>query len=200
MRQRNLKWAKDFLATTPLLVKEFPHEFKEPIEIEIGCGKGDFIKDKAKLNPDVNFFGIDVQGSCLAIAIKKATEEGLNNVSYALLNAEKLGEYFKPNTFQAIYLNFSDPWPKARHEKRRLTSPRYLEMFYNLLKEGGNITFKSDNVGLFAYSCATFKASKFIDVTIEEDYELTENEPISEYEKKFRALGTKIGRIKAIKK
>ena len=199
MRQRKLKWSEDFLATSPLMIREYPVNLSKPLELEIGCGKGDFLKEKARLNPNTHFIGIDVQGSCLAIAMKKASEAELGNINFALLKAELLSEKFPKETFKAIYLNFSDPWPKARHEKRRLTSPKYLDMYYELLEKGGTITFKSDNVGLFAYSKETFRNSKFKVVSMEDAYQPSENEPLSEYEKKFRSLGQDIGRIIVIK-
>jgi len=199
MRQRKLKWSEDFLATSPLILREEPFNLPKPLELEIGCGKGDFLKEKATLNPDINFLGIDIQGSCLAIAGKKASDAELSNVHFALLKAELLKEKFPPLTFKNIYLNFSDPWPKARHEKRRLTNPKYLDLYYDLLENGGIITFKSDNVDLFAYSVETFKNSKFKVLKVEDSYQPDSGEPLSEYEKKFRSLGQSIGRIIATK-
>lgn len=201
MRQRKLKWVDEYLATTKYLIHDGKLDFDQskPLEIEIGCGKGAFIYKKALSNQDINYLGIDIQASVLGIATKKCETEQLENVRFGLIHAEHLLDIFGEESFNTIYLNFSDPWPKARHEKRRLTNPKFLEMYAKLLKKNGLIIFKSDNVGLFEYSKETFKNSGFRIESIEDAYQLSENEIISEYETKFRGLGQNIGRIIARK-
>lgn len=201
MRQRKLKWAEDYLKKTTFLVRDFPSYLAKNalLELEIGCGKGTFLVKKAELNPKINYLGVDIQSSCLAQAIKKAELAELDNLHFALINAESLLEKFGANRFQSIYLNFSDPWPKARHEKRRLTNPKFLEIYYQLLLPGGEIIFKTDNQSLFDYSALTFKASALKIISAESDYQASSDEIISEYEEKFRNKGQQIARIIAKK-
>ena len=127
MRQRNRKWAQPYLdANLKYMIRDFPvteHLFLNdlPIHIEIGTGKGDFIVEMAKKNPNVNFIGIEMQTSVIALAVQKAEKEGLENIKFLVMDARLLTEKFTGIRFDRIYLNFSDPWPKARHEKRRFT-------------------------------------------------------------------------------
>ncbi|WP_031489172.1 tRNA (guanosine(46)-N7)-methyltransferase TrmB [Ureaplasma canigenitalium] len=122
------------------------------LEIEIGMGKGDFIIQKATINPNINYIGIEKFPTVMLIAYKKLLKQNLNNILLLSLDAEQLPLYFSPSSIDKIYLNFSDPWPKKRHTKKRLTNPRFLEVYHSLLKENGLIEFKTDNDSLFEYT------------------------------------------------
>lgn len=196
MRQRKLKWADEFIDNSDLIIKEFPVDLKGNYELEIGCGKGNFINKKAIANPNINYLGIDLQKSVLAIAAKKASENNLTNVKFAYKNAIELSEAFI-NKFNCLYLNFSDPWPKARHEKRRLTSLNFQKVYDNLLISHGLIIFRTDNYGLYLYSSESLNSEYFEIIENIEDVALNEGDIISEYEEKFRNNGNKIYKIVA---
>ncbi|MBQ9730798.1 MAG: tRNA (guanosine(46)-N7)-methyltransferase TrmB [Bacilli bacterium] len=205
MRQRNRKWAQPYLdANLKYMIRDFPvteNLFldKKPIHIEIGTGKGDFIVEMAKKNPNVNFIGIEMQTSVIALAVQKAEKEGLENIKFLVMDARLLTEKFTGIRFDRIYLNFSDPWPKARHEKRRLTSPKFLLTYKTFLTGDGEIWFKTDNKGLYEYSYVTFGENRWSIIENDKDYQLSEEDAMSEYEKKFRALSQPIYRIKVKK-
>lgn len=163
--------------------------------IEIGMGKGDFISNMAKLNPDNVYIGIELSPQVLALAIKKLNrfeEENvlsLKNLYFMSFDALKLLDYFSENQVDVLYLNFSDPWPKKRHTKRRLTYKDFLENYKKVLKKDGIIEFKTDNRGLFEYSLVSMQnfGMEFIDVYL--DLHKTEVFNVeTEYEKKFRLL------------
>lgn len=205
MRQRNRKWAQPYLdANLKYMIRDFPvteNLFldKKPIHIEIGTGKGDFIVEMAKKNQNVNFIGIEMQTSVIALAVQKAEKEGLENIKFLVMDARLLTEKFTGIRFDRIYLNFSDPWPKARHEKRRLTSPKFLLTYKTFLTGDGEIWFKTDNKGLYEYSYVTFGENRWSIIENDKDYQLSEEDAMSEYEKKFRALSQPIYRIKVKK-
>lgn len=205
MRQRNRKWAQPYLdANTKYVIKEFPVTENlfynaNPIHIEIGTGKGDFIVEMAKKNPNVNFIGLEMQSSVIALAVQKAEKEELENIKFLVLDARLLPEKFTGIRFDRIYLNFSDPWPKARHEKRRLTSPKFLLTYKTFLKNSGEIWFKTDNKGLYEYSYLTFVENKWNVLENDKNYQLKLDDAMSEYEKKFRSLSQPIYRIRVKK-
>lgn len=164
--------------------------------IEIGMGKGDFISNMAKLNPDNVYIGIELSPQVLALAIKKLNrfeeENGiaLKNLYFMSFDALKLLDYFSENQVDVLYLNFSDPWPKKRHTKRRLTYKDFLENYKKVLKKDGIIEFKTDNRGLFEYSLVSMQnfGMEFIDVYL--DLHKTEVFNVeTEYEKKFSPFG-----------
>ena len=164
--------------------------------IEIGMGKGDFISNMAKLNPDNVYIGIELSPQVLALAIKKLKrfeEENvisLKNLYFMSFDALKLLDYFSENQVDVLYLNFSDPWPKKRHTKRRLTYKDFLENYKKVLKEDGIIEFKTDNRGLFEYSLVSMQnfGMEFIEVYL--DLHKTEVFNVeTEYEKKFSPFG-----------
>lgn len=164
--------------------------------IEIGMGKGDFISNMAKLNPDNVYIGIELSPQVLALAIKKLNrfeeENGLSlkNLYFMSFDALKLLDYFSENQVDVLYLNFSDPWPKKRHTKRRLTYKDFLENYKKVLKKDGIIEFKTDNRGLFEYSLVSMQnfGMEFIDVYL--DLHKTEVFNVeTEYEKKFSPFG-----------
>ena len=164
--------------------------------IEIGMGKGDFISNMAKLNPDNVYIGIELSPQVLALAIKKLNrfeeENGLSlkNLYFMSFDALKLLDYFSENQVDGLYLNFSDPWPKKRHTKRRLTYKDFLENYKKVLKKDGIIEFKTDNRGLFEYSLVSMQnfGMEFIEVYL--DLHKTEVFNVeTEYEKKFSPFG-----------
>ena len=152
-------------------------------------------------NPDMNFIGIEQNETILAIALKKVIDLGLTNVKLIRVNANEMLSIFDTKEIDIIRLNFSDPWPKSRHEDRRLTSPEFLNMYYNILNDDGYIAFKTDNREFFDYSVETFKENGWVLEEVNYDYPLTnnENDVPTEYEKKFRALGQPIHYLKAVK-
>ena len=205
MRQRKRKWAQPYLdANEKYVIKDFPvteslFYDQKPIHMEIGTGKGDFIVEMAKKNPNVNFIGLEMQSSVIALAVQKAENEGLENIKFLVMDARLLSERFKGIRFERIYLNFSDPWPKARHEKRRLTSPKFLLTYKTFLKGDGEIWFKTDNKDLYEYSYITFGENHWNIIENDKNYQLKDEDAMSEYEKKFRALSQPIYRIKVKK-
>ncbi len=126
-----------------------------PLVVEIGAGKGQFCHTLAAMNPNLNVLAIEMFDSVIIRALEKQLDDPKENLHLVRMDAQKLSECLKPGSVDAIYLNFSDPWPKARHEKRRLTHPRFLSMYRELLKPGGTLSLKTDNRGLFEYSLMT---------------------------------------------
>ena len=203
MRQRKKKWAEPYLTTSPLVIHsqlDLPFSNHPKLHVEIGTGKGDFITTLAKMNPHHFYVGLELQPSVLALAVKKASDLNLSNISFYLANAERLDLLFDKESIEAIYLNFSDPWPKIRHAKRRLTSPLFLEKYHYALKKQGFIYFKTDNIILYEYTLDVLRNSKFELLEKQENYILKDNDVATEYEKRFRALGQPIYRIVMRKK
>lgn len=201
MRAKYRQWAVDYLGEHPEVVLEkidFKDEFftSKPIRFEIGSGKGDFIVEKAKQNPDVNFLAVEKVRTIAGMLAKKIVEEEIPNVKvfpndFAIITNE-ISEGF----IDEIYLNFVDPWPKKRHAKRRLTFITFLNQYYRILKKGGKLIFKSDNTGLYEFTCEELQQTKFEVLVEEENYIFDEkNDAMTEYEKKFRSLGQHIHRI-----
>ena len=170
-----------------------------PLHVEIGVGKGDFITELAARHPNVNYVGLEAQQGVLYFAARKAAERGLENVRLLVFDAARLTELFAPGEVDRIYLNFSDPWPKKRHAKRRLTSAVFLARYAAVLRPGGEIRFKTDNAGLFAYSLETLASEGWClsDVTRDLHARGDPTNIMTEYERKFSARGAKIGRLTA---
>lgn len=199
MRLRNIKNAKELVSSNELVIKENIFNEINPLHIEIGCGKGDFIIGKAKQNPNINFIGIEKYESVLIRALEKI-EEVPSNLRFMCIDASNITDYFNKNV-DLIYLNFSDPWPKKKHSKRRLTHPNFLKKYEEISKNNVNIEMKTDNKNLFAYSLETLNNNDFIfekvSLNLPVDYE---NNVVTEYERKFRNLGVTINYLKATKK
>jgi len=158
-----------------------------PIRIEIGCGKGDFIVGTAAKEPDVNF-----------LAVEKVKNSGLNNVRVCCVDAKELEEIFPEGSIDRIYLNFSDPWPKARHEKRRLTYRTFLAIYKKILKRDSAIHFKTDNRGLFDFSLEEFKefGMRMEKLTFDlHNSVYMDGNVMTEYEKRFSSMGVPINRV-----
>lgn len=162
MRLRNVKHAKDTIEEHPQYVIANPQKHKghwnrvflndNPVEIEIGCGKGKFIHEMAKKHPDINFIGIEKFDSVIIRALEKMIEEPLDNLRLIRIDAEHVEAVFKKREISKIYLNFSDPWPKNRAAKRRLTSNRFLQRYKHILKPDSEIVMKTDNFPLYQFS------------------------------------------------
>ena len=209
MRLRNITGAKERINVSTYSIKE-PYELKghynelfknsNPIHLEIGTGKGDFLIAMAEKYPDINFIGIEKYDSVLVRAIEKIDSKKLNNIYFMredALNIEKIFE----KEISKIYLNFSDPWPKERHAKRRLTSPNLLSKYDNIFKENKIIQMKTDNRHLFEYSLISMNeyGYKIVEINLDlyED-DIKDNIP-TEYETKFVNQGKKIYRAVFIK-
>lgn len=208
MRLRNKPWAKDFLKEKNYVYyvqdkKNILDEHKfDHICIEIGCGKGNFICEMAKKYPDKLFIGIEKYESVAVIAAKKIEEENVSNAILLIGDAENLRDVFDKNSISEIYLNFSDPWPKKRHARRRLTHYNFLLLYLDLLMDNGFIQQKTDNKSLFEFSLLQFQHPS---IALEEvSVDLHRNKDIdnvmTEYEKKFVALNQPIHLAKWRKK
>ena len=204
MRLRNNPKAYDIMNENTDFVVIEPEKFKNkwkeifgndnPIYIEIGMGKGDFIYENARCNPNINFIGIEKYPSVLAAAINKINmqETKITNLRLMRYDAILLGDVFNENEVDKIYLNFSDPWPKNRHEKRRLTSSKFLDVYHKILVNDGVIEFKTDNRSLFEYSLVSLNQYPLDLETVNLDlHHSPENEIniMTEYERKFCKKG-----------
>ncbi|MFC4556740.1 tRNA (guanosine(46)-N7)-methyltransferase TrmB [Virgibacillus kekensis] len=209
MRQRNKPWADDFLKENSHFVIPNPKTYKNrwnelfgnsnPIHLEIGTGKGQFLAGMAEKHPDVNFIGIELSKSVIVTAAQKLMDTGHENILMINENAENLMDIFAENEVSTIYLNFSDPWPKNRHAKRRLTYHTFLERYKNVLDPKGELIFKTDNRGLFEYSLVSFSefGLKLVEVNLDL-HQLNDPENVmTEYEEKFSAKGQVIYRCRA---
>ena len=174
---------------------------KNPIDIEIGMGKGDFIIGMAKRNPNVNYIGIEMFDSVLVRAVQKLENENIPNLKLIRMDANDIGSIFD-SEINAIYLNFSDPWPKARHEKRRLTSHNLLSKYDSIFKYDMKIYQKTDNIDLFSFSIESLSTYGYIlkKVTLDLYNNMTQDNVQTEYEKRFNEQGVKICRLEAYKK
>ena len=207
MRLRNVKGSRETIAANEYVVQnetELKGRWHEkfgndnPINIEIGMGKGRFIMDMAKLNPDINYIGIEKFSSVLVRAVEKQNEEQLPNLLFIRMDAENIENVFDKGEVDYIYLNFSDPWPKDRHAKRRLTSVQFLARYVNILAKDGGVTFKTDNRPLFDFSLEQVEEAGWI--LDNKTYDLHNSEYASgnvmtEYEKRFSEMGNPICRM-----
>ena len=207
MRRRKITGSREVIAESPYVVQEelqpqvagtwhtlFGNN--NPIHIEIGMGKGKFIHTMAKLHPDINYVGIEKYSSVLLRAIQKMEEEELPNLKFLRMDAEDIATVFAPGEVDRIYLNFSDPWPKDRHARRRLPSREFLARYDVILKKEGRIAFKTDNRDLFDFAVeelepAGWKA-EVITYDLHGDEKLMEGNVMTEYEEKFSAMGNPI--------
>ena len=209
MRLRNVKGSKEIIESSKYIILN-PEENKgkwknvfgndKPIHIEIGMGKGDFIIGMAKNNPNINFIGIEMYDSVIVKAVQKLENEELDNLKLIRMDARLIEDVFDKE-IDLIYLNFSDPWPKERHAKRRLTSPIFLEKYDKIFKNNAEIIMKTDNNPLFEYSKESLENFGYQIKSITRDlYQEDVSQNIkTEYEKKFVKLGVKINRLAAVK-
>ena len=209
MRLRHIRGAEEAVAESPYVIRQplqYRGRFAElfgndhPIEIEVGMGKGKFIMELAGRHPDVNFIGIERYPSVLLRALKKRGELELPNIYFLCVDARELTDIFAPGEVDRIYLNFSDPWPKDRHAKRRLTSPDFMRVYDAVLARDGRLEFKTDNQELFAYSLRSIPEAGWRIEAFTRDLhhsELAEGNVMTEYETKFSAMGNPICKLVA---
>ncbi|PLT32241.1 tRNA (guanosine(46)-N7)-methyltransferase TrmB [Bacillus sp. V5-8f] len=209
MRLRNKPWAEEKLAAYPQYVVQQPESHKgkwrelfgndHPIYIEVGTGKGRFITEMAKQNPDVNFIGIELAKSVIVSALDRLIEAEIPNLKLMNVNANDLREYFAKGDVNRIYLNFSDPWPKKRHEKRRLTYETFLQVYEDILPEKGEIHFKTDNQGLFESSLMSVSRYGMLLTFVSLDLHNSDFQGniMTEYEERFSQKGKRIYRLEA---
>ena len=165
----------------------------DELHVELGCGKGLFTIETSKTAPDVFIAALEKSANVMIIALERADAEGLSNVRFINEFADNLTEYFAPGEVSRIYINFCDPWPAHRHEKRRLTHRRFLELYKQALCPGGEVFFKTDNLPLFDFSLQEFEycGFKLLDVT----RDLHRDGPVgvmTDYESKFHSQGLPI--------
>ncbi|WP_257351572.1 tRNA (guanosine(46)-N7)-methyltransferase TrmB [Pseudalkalibacillus decolorationis] len=210
MRLRNKPWAQDKIDHYSKIVVPNPENWKgrwkevfgndNPIHIEVGTGKGQFICGMAERYPDINFIGIERQKSIIVSAIDKVADTELDNIHLMNINAIDLKDYFALNEVQRVYLNFSDPWPKNRHEKRRLTFETFLNAYETILIPKGEVHLKTDNQYLFEYSLYSFSKYEMLIQNISLDLHRSawSGNVMTEYEEKFSAIGNRIYRCEAV--
>lgn len=206
MRLKNVPGSREAVASSDFVITD-PEQKKghwagdvfcnnNPVHIEVGMGKGRFITHLATRNPDINYIGIEKYSSVLIRAIEKADADPIANLRFIRMDAEEIENVFAKDEVSRIYLNFSDPWPKDRHAKRRLTSGRFLARFANILSDTGTIEFKTDNRELFDYSLAELESAgwKMTASTFDlhNDPVMNEGNIMTEYEEKFSSAGNPI--------
>ena len=205
MRLRNITGSREMIAESRFVIHE-PKEYKgkwrelfgnsHPLRIEIGMGKGRFIMDLARMNPDINYLGIEKYSSVLLRGIQKMETDPLPNLYFIRMEAEEITDVFDREEVDRIYLNFSDPWPKDRHAKRRLPSREFLRRYDEILIKDGVIEFKTDNHDLFRFALEELDLAgwKLLQMTedLHHDEEMLSGNVITEYEEKFSALGNPI--------
>ena len=209
MRLKNVKGANEVIKASNYVILN-PDNYKgkwnevfnnnNPIHIEIGMGKGDFIIGMAKLYPNINFIGIEMYDSVIVKAVKKLEDEQLNNVRLIRMDARLIEDVFDKE-IDLIYLNFSDPWPKNRCAKRRLTHERFLNRYESIFKDKKTIFMKTDNIDLFSFSIESLSVFGYTlkNVTLDLHNSNFENNIMTEYEKKFSSKGVRINRLEAYK-
>lgn len=209
MRLRNIPGAGEVIDNSHYCIKEPVelkgkwHDFLEnnnPIHIEVGMGKGRFLMDLARLHPEINYIGIERYTSVLLRAVQKMQEDELPNVHFLCIDAATLPDIFDRNEVDRIYLNFSDPWPKDRHARRRLTSSEFLARYDLFLAPDGRIEFKTDNQDLFTFSLEEIESSDkwHLDAStrdLHHDAAMNEGNIMTEYEEKFSAVGNPICKL-----
>ena len=210
MRLRNIKGAHDIIGQSSYLIsnpQNYKNNFKKifendnKIEIEIGMGKGDFIIEKAKRNPDINFIGIEKYATVLVSVVKKLENESLPNLRIMNIDASEIDEIFGQEVSK-IYLNFSDPWPKKKHHSRRLTSEIFLNRYSKIFENDRIIEMKTDNRNLFEYSIICLSNCNYIfeEISLDLYKNIPEDNIQTEYERKFVSLGMPIYKLKVVQR
>lgn len=209
MRLRNIPGADDAVSASPYSIQNPTelkgrwHEFlnsNAPIHIEIGMGKGRFLMDLAALHPEVQYIGIERYTSVLLRAVQKMETLELPNVHFLCVDAATLPDIFSSGEVERIYLNFSDPWPKDRHAKRRLTSHQFLNRYDQILTPEGRLEFKTDNQDLFAFSLEEIDSSERWNLDaftwdLHHDQIMNRGNIMTEYEEKFSSIGNPICKL-----
>ncbi|WP_125606521.1 tRNA (guanosine(46)-N7)-methyltransferase TrmB [Lapidilactobacillus bayanensis] len=204
MRLRNKSWVPDLMAAHPEMIVQAPQDnlagnwaarFTNsdlPVELEIGSGKGQFIIGMAQAHPEINYIAMELQSAAIGMILQKQIELQLPNLQLFLGDGAVVTDFFAPGEVNNLYLNFSDPWPKTRHAKRRLTYPTFLAQYRQILLVAGQLRFKTDNQGLFEYSLQSLNASDWLFDFISLDLHHSERQATNvetEYEQKFAAKG-----------
>jgi len=210
VRLRNKPWALDFINAHPEVIIPNPEQYKgnwtevfgndHPLHIEVGMGKGQFITGMALANPDTNYIGIELYDSVIVSALEKVLEANSpKNLRLLKVNGADLAKFFEKNDVSRVYLNFSDPWPKIRHEKRRLTAGGFLSLYESILVDNGEVHFKTDNRGLFEYSLVSMSQYGMLlkYVSLDLHANMPEDNIMTEYEEKFSKKGQPIYRLEA---
>lgn len=205
MRLRNIPGAREAIGDSEYVIPEenecagkWSEIFgnKQPVHIEIGTGKGRFIMELAARHPEINYVGIEKYSSVLFRATQKMEVNPLTNVRFIRMEAEHILRYFEKNEVERIYLNFSDPWPKERHAKRRLVSREFLDRYRGLLREGGHLEFKTDNRDLFDFGVEQTETARWeimeITYDLHHDAKMNDGNIMTEYEERFSAKGNPI--------
>lgn len=205
MRLRNKQWAKPLILAHPEMILVRPEKMQghwqsrfdqaRPLYLEVGSGKGRFIVEMAKTHPDRNFIALELQEAAVAMILKKQVALKLPNLQLVLGDGADLTDYFSEGEIDGLFLNFSDPWPKTRHEKRRLTYRDFLRQYQAIMKPDALLQFKTDNQGLFEYSLVSMNhfgmTFDLVSLNLHHDKRVTYNVP-TEYEEKFSADGGRI--------
>ncbi len=205
MRLRNITGADTYIENSEYVIQDEKEKKghwddvfgrNAPLHIEVGMGKGQFMMQLAALNPDINYVGIEMYSSVLLRAVQKMEEMPLTNLRFIRMDAREMEEVFDKGEVDKIYLNFSDPWPKDRHAKRRLPSRQFLARFDQVLAKGGNIEFKTDNRDLFDFAVEEVEPAGFkvdaITYDLHHDEKMNQGNIMTEYEEKFSAKGNPI--------
>ena len=205
MRLRNVSGSREAIARSRFVIQnptEKKNHWKElfcnshPIQIEIGIGKGRFIMDMARLHPEINYIGIEKYSSVLIRGIQKMEKEELPNLYFIRMDAEEITDVFGEGEVDKIYLNFSDPWPKDRHAKRRLPSREFLNRYRAILSKEGNLEFKTDNQALFSFALEELEPAGWhleqVTYDLHSDKNMMEGNVMTEYEERFSSMGNPI--------
>ena len=188
-------------ACESIMLDSFDTRFADgnPLHIEIGCGKGRFITETAKLNPSVRYIAVEKVSNVIVLAMEKAMQSNLSNLRFMRGNFQIIAEDIPNKSVDRIYLNFSDPWPKKGYAKRRLTHGGFLEIYKRILKDEGEICFKTDNRELFDFSLESFPENGFhlSEITFDLHNSDFEGNIMTEYEERFSQMGTPICRLVA---
>lgn len=205
MRLRNITGSREMIAESRFVVHE-PQEYKgrwrelfsndHPLRIEIGMGKGRFIMDLARMHPEINYVGIEKYSSVLLRGIQKMETDPLPNLYFIRMEAEEIADVFGREEVERIYLNFSDPWPKDRHAKRRLPSREFLKRYDEILVRDGVIEFKTDNHNLFQFALEELEPAgwqlKQMTQDLHHNEEMMQGNVMTEYEERFSSMGNPI--------
>ena len=197
MRTKFKAWAEPFINEHPEVMCPFDKLNEQgSYYLEIGAGKGQFLLDMALKFPELKFIGIEKNVTCSGFTAKKLVENSITNAKLILGDAQQLTPTINSDSVEGIFLNFSDPWPKKRHTKRRLTSESFLSEYYRILKKGAKLIFKTDNYDLFTYSLEIVGASKFKLLEVNYSYDGNDDfDATTEYEANFRSQNMPIYRL-----
>ncbi|WP_407892939.1 tRNA (guanosine(46)-N7)-methyltransferase TrmB [Lacticaseibacillus sp. N501-2] len=210
MRLRNKPWATPLIAAHPEYIMTKPVNMQgkwqsrfdqaRPLYLEVGSGKGQFIINMAQQHPDQNFIALEIQEVAIAYILRKQVELQLPNLQLILGDGADLTDYFEPEEVTGVFLNFSDPWPKTKHEKRRLTYKTFLDQYKAIMKRGGVLQFKTDNLGFFQFSLVSMNNYgmhfDLVSLDLHHDARVVGNVE-TEYEHKFASQGGLIYQLTA---